>query len=193
MIPRLLQLTKWCCYRYFSRISYFHFYRNSYRLQFNITCCNSASFANRRNCRKFCHLCRAISIFTVTLTGTAPWEFHLLTEQLRLLFQESSSPHTITVSPAVTSTYTLSAARMPIVMPLRLTGSAVITVLPLPTATLSGNTTICIGSSANLSVALTGAQPWSVTYTDGTTPVTVSGITSPYTTGCHPLQLLHIH
>lgn len=57
-----------------------------------------------------------------------------------------------------------------------------VSVTAKPAAILSSdNTSVCLGESTAISIAFTGAQPWTVTYTDGTDEVTVNAITaSPY-------------
>lgn len=62
------------------------------------------------------------------------------------------------------------------------TATKSITLFPLPTAVISGSTTVCPEATAKLSVILTGTSPWKITYTDGTTSKTISDIfASPYT------------
>ncbi|GAA4352251.1 hypothetical protein GCM10023185_11700 [Hymenobacter saemangeumensis] len=53
---------------------------------------------------------------------------------------------------------------------------------PRPTASLSNNGPLCAGNPATVTVNLTGTGPWNLTYTNGSTSTTVSGISSsPYT------------
>lgn len=56
----------------------------------------------------------------------------------------------------------------------------------LPTATLTGATTICEGSATNLTVTFTGTGPFDFTYTDGTTPETYTDVASPYVFSVSP-------
>lgn len=53
---------------------------------------------------------------------------------------------------------------------------------------ISGSTAVCPSGSATISIALSGTGPWNLTYTDGTTPVTVNNVaTTPYTFTVNPL------
>lgn len=57
-----------------------------------------------------------------------------------------------------------------------------IMVNPLPTASLSGGKNACYGATSTLSVKLTGKAPWTISYTDGKSSNTISGIgSSDYT------------
>lgn len=50
-------------------------------------------------------------------------------------------------------------------------------IIPQPTATISGSTTICTGQSATLTVTLTGTPPFEVWFSDGTDTVVYHNIT----------------
>jgi hypothetical protein len=53
-----------------------------------------------------------------------------------------------------------------------------------PTGQLSGTTSICSGSSASLSISLTGQAPWLLNYTGAASPISISA--SPFTLSVSP-------
>ncbi|KAF2339570.1 beta strand repeat-containing protein, partial [Flavobacterium ginsenosidimutans] len=127
---------------------------------------------------------------SVALTGTGPWDLTYSDGTTSTnITGISSSPYTFNVSPTSNKTYTVTALKNASCTAIAadMTGSAVITVNARPTAIASGSTTICSGSSATVSVALTGTGPWDLTYSDGTTSTNITGITSsPYTFNVSP-------
>ena len=117
----------------------------------------------------------------VTLTGTAPWSI-TYTDGVTPVTESGIMTSPYTISGAGDGSYVLSAVSDASCTG-TFSGSADIITIPLPTATLAGGGTICSGDPIpDMTVTLTGTAPWSITYTDGVTPVTESGImTSPYT------------
>lgn len=63
----------------------------------------------------------------------------------------------------------------------------ILTVLPLPTATLTGTQDIYEGGTAKLNVALVGSGPWTFSYTDNKTVQTVTTNANPHTLEVKPL------
>jgi gliding motility-associated-like protein len=62
-------------------------------------------------------------------------------------------------------------------------------IVPVPEIRVSAYDSICIGLSASIGIDLTGTGPWTLTYTDGRTTQTVTGITSsPYILKVSPTQ-----
>ncbi|GBL36103.1 mucin-17 [Filimonas sp.] len=116
----------------------------------------------------------------IALTGTAPWN---------LTYTFNGTP--VTVTGVMNSPYVIANAAVGTYIATNASdaycsgsgsGTATVALYTLPTATVSGGGTICAGNTLpDVSIALTGTAPWSVTYTDGTTPMTVTGIAaSPY-------------
>lgn len=116
---------------------------------------------------------------SVTLTGTGPWNITWTNGTANNNVNGiNTNPYVITVNPTVTATYTVTALSDAICTGISFTGSHVISITSVPTANLTGSNTICPSTATNIAVALTGQSPWSITYTDGVTPVTITGITS---------------
>ncbi len=78
---------------------------------------------------------------------------------------------TVSVSPTTTTTYTIATLSDANCSALAggLTGSATVTVNARPTGSISGTDNLCSGSSANLTLAVTGSGTISGTLSDGTT------------------------
>lgn len=97
------------------------------------------------------------------LTGTGPWT---LTWSDGFTQTAAASPATRSVSPNATTTYTVTKVTTAD-CDTSGSGSAVVTVEKGPKASVSGDTTICEGSSATIQAALTGTPPWNLVWSDG--------------------------
>jgi hypothetical protein len=56
-----------------------------------------------------------------------------------------------------------------------------VTILQVPTASISGGGNFCVGEEATIAIELTGVAPWSVVYSDGSINNTINTNSSPYT------------
>ncbi|WP_289663702.1 T9SS sorting signal type C domain-containing protein [Flavobacterium panacagri] len=126
---------------------------------------------------------------SVALTGTAPWSLSYSNGSATTnVTNITASPYTFNVNPTANTTYTVTALSDANCTAAAgdMTGSAVITVRPRPTATISGTTTTCYGVSTPVSVAFTGTGPWNIWYTYGGSSGTFSTSTNPYTVNVNP-------
>lgn len=111
----------------------------------------------------------------VTLTGAPTLTYTWATNSTL----SSTSIYNPVATPTTTQTYSLTTTLNGCVSA---SDDVIVSVNARPTSVISGTQAVCSGNTANLSIALTGTGPWNLTYTNGTTPVTVTGITtSPYT------------
>ncbi len=113
----------------------------------------------------------------VSTSGTGPFDFTY--NPGNILVTGVNSGYTFSVSPTSSTTYSLaglsdanSCSRS-----IGFGGSAVVSVNPLPLGSLTGATTICSGTSTDLTfVATAGTSPFDVVYTDGNSNFTLNGI-----------------
>ena len=115
---------------------------------------------------------------TVTFTGTAPFTFGYTANGVaQTPITTSSNPYTLVVTPPGNTTYALTSVSDNVACPGgTVSGSVLVVVKPLPTATVQAGAdqTICAGQSAGIPIVLTGGPPYQLTYTDGTTNTTVT-------------------
>ena len=94
----------------------------------------------------------------------------------------NDSPFMHTVMPAASSVYSIaSVTDAGGCSKGTFSGNADIIIRPLPTAHVYGNSAVCIGEPAVVSIDLTGTAPWSIDIFDGTNTVPINNIAkSPY-------------
>ncbi len=121
------------------------------------------------------------TVIQAASTGAGPW--NLIWSDGFAQNGVAASPATRSVGPATTTTYTVTSVTDTHCAGTS-SGSAVVTIKPLPTATVSGAAQICAGSATTIQAALTGTGPWSVVWSDG---VTQNGVAaSPATRSVSP-------
>ena len=128
-------------------------------------------------------ICKGSSTnLVVTITGgTGPFKVVYSNGVANTTVNNYTSGSNISVSPAVTRTFTLvSVTDANGCLSAGLSGSAVVTVNPSPTSSvLSGTATICSGTSTNLKVTIaSGTGPFTVVYSDGSTNTTLNNYAS---------------
>jgi gliding motility-associated-like protein len=119
----------------------------------------------------------------VALSGTPSWVLNYTFNGAPLTINSSTSP--ISLGNAA-GTYVLSSIS-DLNCSNSSSGSQTISLLPLPTANISGGAIYCTGQSvAPINVAVTGTSSWSVNYTLNGVPQTMTGNSSPISLGTSP-------
>lgn len=105
---------------------------------------------------------------TVNFTGVAPFEYSYIDgANVYGPFTTSSNPVNISVSPTVTTTYTLTSSVIGAGCNGTTSGNATVTVNQLPDAVVSGNSTICNGDPTSFNITFNGVPPFTYSYSDG--------------------------
>jgi len=123
----------------------------------------------------------------VALTGTAPFTFvYAINGAAQGPVTTALNAYTINASMA--GTYTIISVTDANLCAGIGSGTAIVNFYTRPTATISGTTEICNGKNTQLTISLTGTPPFTFTYTDGVTPVTISSFSAvTYTVFVNPI------
>ncbi len=109
----------------------------------------------------------------VSFTGSGPWTFiHARNGADQAPIATADNPYTLNVNQA--GSYTITSVTDANTCTGTGSGTAVVGVFPTPTGDMSGTTDICPGESTVLTMSFTGTPPFDFTYTDGTTPVSIT-------------------
>ncbi|MEO5572015.1 MAG: PKD domain-containing protein [Bacteroidia bacterium] len=120
----------------------------------------------------------------INFSGTGPWHYtYLINGTPSGPLIANVSPAVIAVNPAATTTYTLSPTVTDLYCTGNASGTAIVSVTPLPTAQILGNATVCAGTATNLTINFTGTAPFVYSYNAGAT------VMGPYSTGLNSVTI----
>jgi Concanavalin A-like lectin/glucanases superfamily len=120
------------------------------------------------------------AFLSLDFTGNGPWTYDI--NSGAITGTSTTSQKIITVSPIINTTYTLTSTS-DVCGAGTTSGSATVTICQSPTAVISGTQAITAGQIANISVAFTGAAPWTYNISNfGTGTTTLN----PLTIGVNP-------
>ncbi len=110
----------------------------------------------------------------ISLTGTAPWNvvYAINGADQPVIANIMASPYTLNAPAA--GNYTITTVTDANGCTNTGIGNATVSYWPVPSATISGTTSICAGQSATLTISLTGAAPYTFIYAVGASQVTVT-------------------
>lgn len=124
-----------------------------------------------------------------TLNGTGPFDMTYTVNGTATTVNDISSPFDLVVNPSETTVYEITALSDALCNSIAadIAGTATVTVHPRPTSTISGTTTICNGDITPVTIVLTGAAPWNISYEVNGANVDVNNIlNSPYVIDADP-------
>lgn len=147
---------------------------------------NAAPTATISGGGAICNNGTATANISIQLTGTAPFNFSYTNGTTSTPVTNYSGPIPFTATVSQAGTYTVTNLTDANSCTGTSSGTAQVTTVPLPTATISGTSSICSGATANLTFTLTGTPPFNVVYTDGSVNYTASGIVSGATVSVSP-------
>lgn len=133
-------------------------------------------------------VCDGVSAnFNISFTGTAPYNYTYFNGTANVSGTTSNNPLIVSVTPPVgLTTYTPVSISDNNCTGTAMTGAASVKVNEIPTAILTGNDTICFGSSTSLAIQFTGTPPFDYTYL--TNGVTSGALSSPSNTATIPIS-----
>ncbi len=100
----------------------------------------------------------------IQFTGTGLFDFTYSANGIVQNATSATNNYSLVVSPADTTVYTLLSVTGMGGCPGTVSGTDTVSVNPIPTATISGDTTICQGGSAALRIQFTGTAPFQLMY-----------------------------